>query len=82
MTPEQIAFTVDTIINEYPLNQLTLADVKLCLKNIYFGRYGKIYDRLDPNIILDAMQQYFEARIEAAENKSYYEHLNTKTETR
>lgn len=82
MSPEQIAFCVDCLINEYPYNTLTLADVKLILKNLYFGKYGKIYDRIDPNVILDAVNTYFNDRVELAEQKSYYEHLNHKPETR
>lgn len=57
-------------------DHLTLVDLKYCFEGIIAGRYGKIYDRIDPNIIMDAINQ-FEAEKAAFIEQEY---LNKKNE--
>lgn len=78
MNVEQIADTVNFIIDTYPINCLTLADVKLCFSWIKSGKYGQIYDRMDGGVILTALHKYFEQRCEIAEEQFYNQHCNTK----
>lgn len=78
MSVEQIGQTVNFIIETYPLNCLTIADIKLCFNKIKQGHYGKIYDRLDGGVILDALNVYMEKRTDYFDNQSYNEHMQRK----
>lgn len=63
ITDEQIQITASIIVNDMPYCQLTLADLKLCFKFIITGKFGKLYDRLDPSVIFDCINQYRESLI-------------------
>ena len=60
ITDEQIQITASIIVNDMPYSLLTIADLKLCFKQIITGKYGKLYDRLDPSVIFDYLNQYIE----------------------
>ena len=57
MTEEQIQLTAAIIVKDDPYCNFTLKDLKLCFKFLLCGKYGKLYDRLDPAVIFDAMNQ-------------------------
>lgn len=78
MTAEQIAAVVDCMLETQPLYWLTLADIKLCFKYLYMGKYGKIYDRIDANTILDALNQYYQERCVVAYSYANKQHQQTK----
>lgn len=65
MENAQVAQTVDIIIQQYYF--LKLADIKLCFENLKTGKYGKLFDRLDGQIILMALSEYCEERMSVAE---------------
>ena len=72
MSDWQVAMTVDFIIEEYPYLQTD--DLVLCFRNAMKGRYGKLYNRIDGQIIMDWLRQYNCERIQAADQQSYNEH--------
>lgn len=78
MNAEQIAFTVDCIIETRPICNLSLADIKLALKYLAMGKYGKIYDRIDANTILDALNQYATERAAIAATYAERQHEQMK----
>lgn len=71
MTDEQTYMTAELIVDTF--YNLNVADINLVFKNAKLGKYGKIYDRLDGNIILEWFQRYFDDRCEAAVEKSIRE---------
>jgi len=76
MTAEQIAQTVELIIEEFGI--LKIDDFKLCFSRAKKGYYGQVYDRLDGQIILLWLNTYTENRLNIAEDQSYRNHLETK----
>lgn len=60
MSGQQIASTVDLIIEAYP--QYKFDDWKLCFKMAKLGQLGKVYDRIDGNVIFDWFDKYLEIR--------------------
>lgn len=71
MTDEQTYMTAELIVDTF--YNLNIADVNLIFKNAKLGKYGKIYDRLDGNIILEMFQRYFDERCEVAAERSIRE---------
>lgn len=63
MSPGQIAQTVIFIMDDY--YYLKPDDFKLCFSKAMKGNYGRLYDRLDGQIILDWIAQYTAERLEA-----------------
>ena len=78
LTAEQIEAVVNCMIETQPLCNLTLADIKLAFKYLYMGKYGKIYDRIDANTILDALNQYYQERCTVAYSYASKQHAQTK----
>ena len=60
MTDVQIAYLCDLILEDYYFLQID--DFKYCFSKAIKGEYGKIYDRIDANIILDWLRQYTNSR--------------------
>lgn len=71
MKDEQITETAEMIFDDYVY--LTLADISLVFKRAKRGYYGKVYDRLDGQIILDWFSQYHDERCRAAQDISISE---------
>lgn len=71
MTDEQTSETALLIAETYP--SLNIADINLIFRNAKLGRYGKIYDRLDGQIILEWFDRYFDERCNAAAEQSIQE---------
>lgn len=63
ITDEQIQITASIIVNDMPYCLLSIADLKLCFKFIITGKFGKLYDRLDPSVIFNCLNQYRESLI-------------------
>lgn len=68
MTDLQTFETAMFILQDYKC--LNIADINLIFKRAKTGYYGKLYDRLDGQIILDWFRQYFEERCSAGESIS------------
>lgn len=75
MGADQIKQTVQLVLEDY--SHLKPEDFKLCFNRLKKGYYGKLYDRLDGQIILDCLGQYDNERtgeiesIRAKENREY-----------
>lgn len=72
MSDRQVALTVDFIIEEYPYMQTD--DLALCFRNAMKGKYGKLYNRIDGQIIMGWLRDYNRERCAAADQQSYNEH--------
>ena len=76
MNAEQVAQTAEIILYDYAY--LKVEDFKLCFSKAKKGLYGKTYDRIDGQVILDFLNTYVEERIREADNQSYNDHLRAK----
>lgn len=61
----QVAQTADLIIEEY--YYLKPDDFKLCFTRAKKGQYGKVYDRIDGQVIFDWLNAYNKDRMAEAE---------------
>lgn len=71
MTDMQTFETAMIILQDY--KYLTIADINLLFKRAKSGYYGKLYDRLDGQIILDWFRLYDKERTAAAVEDSINE---------
>ena len=53
---EQLVQTIRLIIEDF--YYFNIEDFKLCFNNAKRGFYGKVYDRIDGNIIYEWLQKY------------------------
>lgn len=76
----QIPSTADLIIQEFPF--LKVEDFKLCFNNAKKGAYGRLYDRLDGQIIFEWINTYCSERSLEAEriNINAHSELNNSKE--
>ena len=72
MNDRQVATTVDLILEEYPYMQAD--DITLCFRRAMKGKYGKLYNRIDGQIIMGWLREYNRERCTAASEQSYNEH--------
>lgn len=68
MSAVQVAQTADLVIEEF--YYLKPDDLKLCFTKAKKGAYGKLYDRIDGQIILEWLRQYDQERCVLAEMAS------------
>jgi len=71
MNDMQVAETVELIFKQYYF--LNIADFKVCFDGVKAGKYldgGRLFDRLDGQIILGALAAYCEERMNVAETLS------------
>jgi len=68
---EEIEFIADQIISEY--GAITFADLNIFFNRIKSGKYGKLYERLSAPDILTWLGQYYDERMDAAEQMSINE---------
>lgn len=61
---EQLVQTIRLIIEDF--YYFNIEDFKLCFNNAKRGFYGKVYDRIDGNIIYEWLQKYSESRVKTA----------------
>lgn len=78
MADRQVAVTVDLIIEEYPYMQAD--DIALCFRNAMKGKYGKLYNRIDGQVIMGWLREYNRERCTQAEQASYNEAQAHKSE--
>jgi len=62
LTDKQIAIAGELIFDDY--YYLTIADFKLCFKKGIKGEYGKLYDRIDTQILYEWVSAYANERFE------------------
>ena len=72
MNDRQVATTVDLILEEYPYMQAD--DVTLCFRRAMKGKYGKLYNRIDGQIIMGWLREYNRERCAEADSQSYNQH--------
>lgn len=72
MSDIQVAMTVDLIMEEYPYFKMD--DLKLCFKNAMKMKYGRIYNRIDGQVIMSWLREYNKERCAAADTQSWNEH--------
>ena len=72
MSDRQVAMTVDLIIEEYPY--LKTDDLKLCFRNAMKMKYGKLYNRIDGQIIMGWLREYNQERCFVADQQGYNDH--------
>jgi hypothetical protein len=70
MGERQMAETVRMIIDDF--YYLNFDDLKLCFNNAKKEKYGKIYDRIDGNIIYSWVQKYSNERVETVYSEMYH----------
>lgn len=70
MGQEQLVQTIQLIIEDF--YYFNIEDFKLCFNNAKRGKYGKVYDRIDGNIIYEWLQKYSEERVQMAYPESSY----------
>lgn len=68
MSDEQVAQTIILIQDDYWM--LKPEDFKLCFDNAKKGKYGKVYDRIDGQVILEWLHNYLLARLDFSEQRS------------
>lgn len=72
MSRSQVEETVNLILLDY--SHLTLADFKLFGDRFKKGVYGKQYDRIDGQVVLQALGEYFNERCEVMAEMHSNEH--------
>ena len=68
MNDTQVALTVDFILEEYPYMQAD--DIALCFRNAMKGKYGKLYNRIDGQIIMGWLREYNRERCTLASEQT------------
>ena len=69
LSEEEIDFIAEQIVDEFGY-ALTLADVHLILKRAKAGQYGKLYERLSAPDVLGWFREYYDSRLDAAEQRN------------
>ena len=64
MTEIQIKMLVDMILKNF--YYLKISDLRLFSEKFKMGLYGKVYDRLDGGVVMDALNKYVDDRMEEA----------------
>lgn len=70
MGQDQLVQTIRLITEDF--YYFNIEDFKLCFNNAKRGRYGKIYDRIDGNVIYEWLQKYSEERVLTAYPEGSY----------
>ena len=65
MTEIQIKMLVDMILKNFFF--LKISDLRLFAEKFKMGLYGKVYDRIDGGVIMQALNQYTDERMNEAE---------------
>jgi hypothetical protein len=71
MTDNQTEETAIFILSEY--YSITIADIYLVFKKAKLGHFGKIYDRLDGQVILSWFDEFFKERCNVCAERSVNE---------
>lgn len=73
---QQVAQTADLILQDF--KHLKIEDIKLCFNNAKKGYYGKVYDRIDGQIVFEWLNKYSNERADVAEQVSIKSHAQLK----
>lgn len=65
MSDVQATQTASLFIEQFPME--TFEDLLICLKNAKIGKYGKIYNRIDGQLIFTWFREYLEEKYERFE---------------
>lgn len=76
MGQNQIVSTIKLIVEDF--YYLKIEDFKLCFNNAKRGKYGKVYDRIDGNVIYDWIIQYNQERMDFC---MFEDEKNTQSDT-
>ena len=76
MNDIQMAQTADLILDEY--YDLNFDDFKLCFNMAKSGKFGKVYDRLDGQVIMDWLSTYKSQRVQLYVNENLARHESIK----
>ena len=76
MNDVQMAQTADLILDEY--YYLNIDDIKLCFNMAKSGKFGKVYDRIDGQVIMGWLSEYEAQRIEICEHNNEAKHQSIK----
>jgi hypothetical protein len=80
MSDVQIAQTVTYLIEDYP--NVNLADLKLFFNRFKKGVYGKFFDRIDGQVIIEAFTNYNSERMDLFEQQNQRDHYRSKRDER
>ncbi|MDR0266068.1 MAG: hypothetical protein LBJ04_22840 [Sphingobacterium sp.] len=80
MSDVQIAQTVTYLIEDYP--NVNLADLKLFFNRFKKGVYGKFFDRIDGQVIIEAFTNYNSERMDLFEQQNQRDHYKSKRDER
>ena len=78
MNDIQMAQTADLILEEY--YYLNIEDFKLCFNMAKSGKFGKVYDRIDGQVIMDWLSTYLNMRIETVVSGNEQKHASIKSQ--
>lgn len=78
MTAEQIVACASEILNTSTEDYLSIEDLTIFFQGAKNGKYGKIYDRLDQQIIFEMLEVYRQQRHEQYLNIKEEQHANLK----
>ena len=67
-----MAQTADLILDEY--YNLNIYVIKLCFNMSKSGKFGKVYDRIDGQVIMGWLSEYEAQRIEICEHNNEAKH--------
>jgi hypothetical protein len=74
MNDVQAVQTSSLLLEQYPYE--TIEDLMLCLKNAKVGKYGKVYNRIDGQIIFEWFRLYLDEKYERFEQIKREENLS------
>jgi len=78
MTPDQIADTVNMLLDEYP--RLSLQEYQVFFNKVRSGYFGQLYDSLDGVKIMVFMKQFYEEMVKAYNEFKEEDHYQIKVE--
>ena len=78
MNDIQMAQTADLILEEF--YYLNIEDFKLCFNMAKSGKFGKVYDRMDGQVIMDWLSMYNKMRVETKVSEENAKHQSIKAQ--
>lgn len=79
MGDAQAVATARLILTNQMMKNMKPEDFKVCFDRAKAGVYGKVYDRIDGNMVFEWLNAYLSERMEFVENESIINHSRNKT---